>query len=174
MRQRQSGFTMVELIVTLSVIAIMLSFLVPNIWRPITDAKIRGAVSQAKQLVSTCDLVRVTPVSTSRDATNLKVTKNYGPEYSSWTDVSVLKAKLSSDYTMPTENPFGRPYLFKMSERSCVVAVDLDELIEGREGYDLETVGTRTRIVVGTPARSMAGPGWVQQQNRFLTGETIR
>mgnify|MGYP002041092651 CR=1 FL=1 len=51
MKQRQSGFTMVELIVTLSVIAIMLSFLVPNIWRPITDAKIRGAVSQAKQLV---------------------------------------------------------------------------------------------------------------------------
>ena len=50
MKQRQSGFTMVELIVTLSVIAIMLSFLVPNIWRPITDAKIRGAVSQAKQL----------------------------------------------------------------------------------------------------------------------------
>lgn len=174
MKRRQAGFTMIELVVVLAVIAIMTWYLVPNIWEPIHDAKIRGAVAQAKEIVSACDLVRVTPISTSRDASNQKVTKVYGPVYTAWTDASFLKTKLSVDYSMPSENPFGRPYYFKMTERSCSAAVELDGLIDGWEGYELETAGTRTRIIVGTPARSMAGPGWVQQQNRLLTGETIR
>lgn len=174
MAKRQAGFTLIELTITLAVIAILTWFLVPNIWQPIHEAKIRGAVGQAKEVVAACDLVRVTPVSTSRDPSSQKVTKVYGPLYTSWTDATVIKAQLSTDYAVPTVNPFGRPYYFKMSERSCSVAVELDELIDGWEGYELETVGTRTRIVVGTSVRKMAGPGWVQQQNRFLSGEIIR
>lgn len=174
MKHRQAGFTVIELIVTMSVIAIMTWYLTPDMWRPINNAKIAGGVAQAKRIVSACNLVRVSPISTSRDTATQKVTKVYGPEYSAWTNVSVLNAKLSADYNLPTENPLGRPYYFKMTERTCVVAVELDELIEGWEGYELETAGTRTRIIVGTPTSSMAGPSWVQEQNRFLTGETIR
>lgn len=174
MRGRQAGFTVIELMVVILIIAVLTVFLMPSIWQPIRDAKITGGVAQAKEIVSACDLLRVTPLSSTRDTSNQKVTPTYGPLYASWTDAAVLSSKLSSDYSLPTENPFGRPYYFKMTERTCTVAVELDELIDGWEGYDIETAGTRTRIVVSTPARDMAGAAWVQQQKRLLTGESIR
>ena len=174
MRRRQAGFTVIEMMVVILIISILTIILMPYIWQPIRDAKITGGVAQAKEIVSACDLLRVTPISSTRNTSNQKVTPTYGPLYTSWTDAAVLKTRLSTDFSLPTENPFGRPYYFKMTERTCSVAVELDELIEGWEGYDLETVGTRTRIIVSAPARSMAGPAWVQHQKRLLTGETIR
>nr|CEK42035.1 hypothetical protein PQBR57_0082 [Pseudomonas fluorescens SBW25] len=165
---------MFEMMVVLLIIGVLTVFLMPSIWQPIRDAKIKGGVAQAKEIVSACDQLRVTPISSLRDASNQKVTPTYGPLYASWTDATVLSNKLSSGNSLPTENPFGRPYYFKMTERTCSVAVELDELIDGWEGYDLETAGTRTRIVISKPARSMTGPAWVQHQKRLLTGETIR
>lgn len=174
MRGRQAGFTLIEMMVVILIISVMVLILMPDIWQPIRDAKIKGGIAQAKEIVAACDLVRVSPISSTRDTSNQKVTTTYGPLYPSWTDAAVLKTKLSTDYALPTENPMGRPYYFKMTERSCSVAVELDELIDGWEGYDLEAAGSRTRIIVGTPARSMGGPGWVQHQKRLLSGETIR
>lgn len=174
MRRRQAGFTVIEMMVVILIIGVLTTFLMPSIWQPIRDAKITGGVAQAKEIVSACDLLRVTPTSSTRDTSNQKVTPIYGPLYASWTDATVLSNKLSSDYSLPTENPFGRPYYFKMTERTCSVAVELDELIDGWAGYDLETAGTRTRIVINTPARSMTGPAWVQHQKRLLNGETFR
>lgn len=174
MARRQGGFTAIEMVVVMAIIAIILGLMIPNIMEPIRNAKIRGAISQAKEIVAGCDLVRITPASTSRDATNYKVTSLYGTQYTGWTDVAILTAKLSSDYNLPTTNPFDRPYLFKMTERACSVAVELDDHIDGWEGYDTEEAGSHTRIIVGTPTRSTAGPAWVEHQKRLLNGETIR
>lgn len=174
MGHRQGGFTAIELVVVLAIMTIVLSFMTPLIMEPIRHAKIKGAIAQAKEIVSSCNLVRVSPISTTRNPTNQRVTSTYGPVYMSWTNVTTLKSRLATGYVLPTENPFGRPYLFKMTDKACTVAVELDVAIEGWEGYDIEQSGTRTRIVVGTPARSMAGPSWVQHQKRLLTGESIR
>ncbi|MEX6780264.1 type II secretion system protein [Pseudomonas aeruginosa] len=174
MRARQAGFTAIEMVVVLAIIAIILAFMLPVIAEPIDQAKIKGAVSQAKEIVAACNVARVSPASTSRNSTTLVVSSTYGPTYNNWTDVSVLKGKLSSNYVIPDENPFGNPYYFKMTDKSCSVAVELDWQVDGWEGYDLETVGTRSRIIVATPARSTAGPAWVQHQKRLLTGESIR
>ncbi|WP_121498434.1 type II secretion system protein [Pseudomonas aeruginosa] len=174
MRERQAGFTAIEMVVVLAIIAIILAFMLPVIAEPIEHAKIRGAVSQAKEIVAACNVARVSPASTSRNATTLVVSSTYGPGYSAWTAVSVLKGLLSSDYVIPDENPFGNPYYFKMTDKSCTVAVELNRTVDGWEGYDLETAGTKSRIIVATPARSTAGPAWVQHQKRLLTGESIR
>ncbi|OZB34345.1 MAG: hypothetical protein B7X51_01790 [Pseudomonas sp. 34-62-33] len=174
MRVRQAGFTVIEMGVVLAIIAIILSFMLPVIAEPIDHAKINGAVSQAKEIVAACDVARVSPTSTTRNSTTLFVTSTYGPTYSAWTNVSVLKGMLSTDYVIPDENPFGNPYYFKMTGKSCSVAVELDWEVDGWRGYDLEKVGTRSRIIVATPARSTAGPAWVQHQKRLLTGESIR
>lgn len=174
MRAQQAGFTAIEMVVVLAIIAIILAFMLPVIAEPIDQAKIRGAVSQAKEIVAACNVARVSPASTSRNNTTLFVTSTYGPGYSSWTNVSVLKGLLSSDYVIPGENPFGNPYYFKMTDKACTVAVELNWTVDGWEGYELEAAGNRTRIIVATPARSTAGPAWVQQQKRLLTGESIR
>lgn len=174
MSNRQKGFTLIELVVVLSIIALMLAFMTPYIMEPIRNAKIAGAVQQAKEVVSACNLVRVGPASSSRDPINNKVYNAYGPLYTSWTNATTLKAKLASDYYLPTVNPFGQAYLFKMGEKTCTAAVDLDVQIDGWEGYELESIGSRTRIIVGLPARGGSAPAWVLHQKRLLNAETIR
>lgn len=174
MVKNQVGMTLIELTITLAIISIIGSFFIPKISASISDSKIRGGVAQAKELVAICNLVRVTPISTSRDAITQQVTKFYDTQYANWTDVALLKNKLSAEYFIPTENPFGRPYYFKMTARSCVVAVELEESIEGWEGYELENFGSRTRIIVSAPVRKAGMPGWVLQQNRLLSGEDFR
>lgn len=174
MRARQAGFTLIELMVVLAILSLMMAFLVPMIAEPIRHSKIRGAVEQAKEIVVACNLVRLNPVSSVRNPITLAVTHTYQPQYTSWTQATTLKAKLSAEYQLPTENPFSRPYYFKLTERSCSVAVELDDLIDGWEGYETETAGTRTRIIVSNSTRSMAGPSWVQHQKQFLNGESVR
>jgi type II secretory pathway pseudopilin PulG len=162
------------MVVVMAIIAIILTFMTPFIMEPIRNAKINGAIAQAKEIIVACNLVRVTPLTTTRNSVNNQVTSTYGPQYTSWTTVSTLKAKLSSDYHLPLENPFDRPYMFKMTDKTCAVAVELDDRIDGWEGYETELEGSRTRIIVGTPARSIASPAWVQHQKRLLNGESIR
>lgn len=174
MGSRQKGFTVIELAVVFAIITIILLCMIPVLSEPIHNAKIAGGVEQAKEIVAACNLVRVTPTSSTMNATNLQVTNTFGPNYNSWTDVSVLKGMLSSNYNFPTVNPLGRPYYFKMSNLTCSVAVELDVLIDGWEGYVLETAGPVTRIIVSVPAHNTAGPAWVQQQKRLLTGEVFR
>ena len=174
MRGHQEGFTIIEMMIVLAIFAIILFFMVPMISEPIRNAKIKGAVEQAKEVVAACNLVRMTPVSSFRDPVNLKVTHTYGPEYTGWTDVSILKSKLSTEYDLPALNPFDKPYLFKMTQKACSVAVELDQLVDGWEGYAVETAGSSTRIIVSTSTRSTSGPAWVQHQKQFLTGETVR
>lgn len=174
MKGRQKGFTILEMVVVFAIIAIMLAALIPLASEPIRHARINGAVAQAKEIVTACNAARVAPASTSRNATNQKVTSTYGPVYTSWTDVSVLAAKLSAGYVIPSQNPFERPYYFKMTDKTCSVAVELDGLIDGWEGHETETAGGRTRIVVSTERRSTAGPAWVQRQKQLLTGESVR
>jgi prepilin-type N-terminal cleavage/methylation domain-containing protein len=174
MRAQQAGFTAIEMVVVFAIIAIILAFLMPLIAEPIDQARIKGAVSQAKEIVAACNVARVSPTSTSRNSSTQLVTSTYGPGYSSWTNVSVLKSLLSSDYVIPDENPFGNPYYFKMTEKACTVAVELDWTVDGWEGYEIESGVSGTRIIIPTPARSTAGPAWVRHQKRLLTGESIR
>lgn len=49
MAKRQAGFTLIELTITLAVIAILTWFLVPNIWQPIHESKIRGLLAKLKK-----------------------------------------------------------------------------------------------------------------------------
>ncbi len=173
-RTRQSGFTLLELVLVLAILAIMMSVLLPLFAEPLRNAKIRGGVEQAKQIIATCDLARVKPISSVRNPTNLVVTHTYRPAITSWTDVSTLKTMLTGDHFIPPENPFGRPYLFKMTDRACLVAVELDSLIEGWEGFETEVEGPRSRIIVGTPLSRGAPALWIKNQKRTLSGEYSR
>lgn len=174
MKFRQNGFTLLEIMVVLAIISILIAALYPSIHDAVYEAKIKGAVVQAKEIVTACNLVRISPVSSARDTTTQQVTNTYSPNYASWTDVVTLKARLSTNYALPTVNPFGRPYYFKLDSQTCSVAVELDTVIDSWEGLDLETAGSSTRIIVSTPSRITAAPSWLQHQNRVLFGGSNR
>jgi len=174
MTVRQAGFTLIELTVVMAILGIMISFMVPVIAEQILHAKIEGAVSQAKDVVAACDVARVSPATNSRSPTTQLVTVTYGSDYLNWTDVSVLKARLSANFKVPEVNPFGFPYYFKMTSSTCLAAIQLDELIDGWQGYVTEVIAGKTWIVVSLPARRMVGPSWTKHQKRLLTNESIR
>jgi prepilin-type N-terminal cleavage/methylation domain-containing protein len=173
MLRKQHGFTTVELMVVLAILGILSVILVPSIQDQMLEAKIEGSVEQARQVLAACNLVRVKPRSSYRDPTTLKVTHTYGQTYSSWTDVSVLQSRLTGSYFIPNANAFGRPYLFQMYPDTCVVAVEVDQLVDGWMGYQTESDGVRTKIIVGTSANDTLSP-WVLSQKRSLNDETFR
>lgn len=174
MRKRQRGFTVVELTTVIAVIAIILYVIIPLIWEPINQSKIKGSVAQAKEIVVTCNLVRVTPTSSTRESYNRKVTNVFHSQYSTWTEVSVLKSLLADGQKLPSLNGLDRSFYFKMTADTCLVAVELDTTITAWEGYQIETSGGRSKIIVGVTSRHSAGPEWLGMQKRILNAEEIR
>lgn len=175
MSKSQQGFTLLELAAVLGILAVIATFLVPVIYEPIRNAKIEGGIEQAKGVLASCNLVRVKPISSVRAANGVTVTNTYRADYTSWTNASTLQAILGAGHKMTTINPFGRPYLFKMYGEGCLVALELDELIDGWAGYQTEIQGGRTMIIVGSSNRkSSVAPEWVHHQKRILSGETFR
>lgn len=175
MNRAQGGFTLVELIVVLAVIALITTFLIPVIQEPIRHARIEGGIEQAKGILASCDLVRVKPVSSVRSADGLTVTHSYRTGYATWTDATVLRTLVDPAHSVVTVNPFGFPYYFRMSSSECLVALEIDEVIDGWVGLPTEVVNGRTRIIVGSNSRKpMVNPDWVHHQKRILNGAAFR
>lgn len=174
MERRMQGFTALELAITLAIVSVLLSFMIVSISEPFYRAKISGGISEAQSIVSMCNIVRVSPISTARDSQSLKVYATYIGRYDEWTDVSVLKNHLPSTFQVPTANPFGKSYYFKLNEDSCKVALETDLVLDEWEGYEIEDSGGRSRIIISTPKRSTSGHVWVKQQSRMLSGEDFR
>ncbi|MCF5371287.1 type II secretion system protein [Pseudomonas syringae] len=174
MSRSHRGYTLVEIMVVLALISLILFAMAPILYEPYHQAKIKGSVSQAKEIVTSCNLVRVGPTSSTLESSNQKVTNVFHSQYTNWTEVSTLKSLLADGQKLPSLNGLGRPYLFKMTADTCLVAVELDETITAWEGYQVETSDGRSKIIVGVEARRSAGPQWLGVQKRLLNAEEIR
>lgn len=174
--RKERGFTLLEITVSLTIIAIILAVAAPAIAITVWETKVRGGIEEAKKVVSVCELARVVPLNAVRSSASdmVLVNSTYRSPYTNWSNASLLKSMLSGNSPVPNANPFDKPYVFRMYEHYCEVGFDLDKRIESWEGYRVEQVGSFSRIIVDTPATHHLSPEWVRLQKRFLHEESSR
>lgn len=174
MMKKSAGFTFIELMIVMSIVGVFIAVLTPTVLQQIDEAKVEGAVGQAREVLRTCDIVRVSPISSVRGADGIHVTHTYRPGYPAWTDASILTTQSNGDHLIPTENPFGFPYLFKMTERGCSVGIKLGFDLESWGGLTIEDHEGTKLLVVPDYRRDSNTTNWARRQKQFLDGEVFR
>lgn len=172
MRRAQRGFTLIEIIFVLAIIAILTAAILPPSLERITEAKVDASLDQARSILQVCDIARTKALTTTVDGNGV-----YSHTYGSlvdWSSTASLQSKLTSDYNLPDKNPLNSQILVKFDAARCYVAVDLPFLQDNYGGYDTETVGGKTRVIVTTRPRTSAYPAWVVNQKRMLHDEETR
>lgn len=172
--KKSAGFTLIELLIVMTIIAVFIAAFSPTVFQKIDEAKVEGAVGQAREVLRTCDIVRVSPLSSVRGADGVHVTHTYRAGYADWTDAAVLATQIKGDHAIPAENPFGYPYLFKMSERECTVGIKLGFELEAWGGLAIETYDDTSLLVVPDYRRDTRTTNWARRQKQFLDGEVFR
>ena len=119
-RRRQSGFTLVELLVVLVILGLIMAFAVPQVIKYVGGAKSDSAKIQVQRLGSVLDLYRleVGHYPTQEEGLRALVEKPAGAE--NWNGPYLKKDDALTD-------PWGRPYVYQ---------------IPGQHGeYDLYSLG---------------------------------
>ncbi|WGK63352.1 type II secretion system protein (plasmid) [Halopseudomonas sp. SMJS2] len=171
-KNRQSGFTLIEISIVVAVISLLAAFILPTAFDQLQTAKVEGSIEQANNIAYQCDIARRSPVSSARNP-DFSVTHTYA-SLPDWSPVSALEAMLDGDHNIRSVNPFGRPFLVRFDERNCYVAIDLDFLAPGIFGQETVQVGGMTRIIVTGKARGNVSTEWVRHQQRSLYNESSR
>ena len=106
-RRRQSGFTLVELLVVLVILGLIMAFAVPQVIKYIGGAKADSAKIQVQRLGSVLDLYRleVGHYPTQEEGLRALVEKPAGAE--NWNGPYLKKDDALTD-------PWGRPYVYQI------------------------------------------------------------
>lgn len=171
-RRAQAGFTLIEIIVALAIIALLSVALLPPSFERVTESKIEASIGQAQSILQVCDIARTKVLTTSVDGSG-----RYSHTYASmpnWSTTATLQTKLANDYNLPADNALGTKILVKFDAARCYVAVDLPFLQDNYGGLVTETVGGKTRLILSTRPRNAAYPSWVVNQKRMLHDEETR
>ncbi len=105
--QRQSGFTLLEIIVVVAIIAILAAYIAPKVVGRVDDARISKAKSDIRVLESSLELYKLDNFSypSSDQGLNALVSKPSGGELKNWRKGGYIK-KLSKD-------PWGNDYQYQ-------------------------------------------------------------
>lgn len=171
-RNAQAGFTLMEIIFVLAIIAVLTAAILPPALERITEAKVEGSIGQAQMILQICEIARTKALTTSVDAQG-RYTHTYG-SLDNWASTTVLQSKLTTNYHLPTKNALDTQILVKFDAARCYVAVDLPFLQSDYGGYSTETVGGKTRVIVTARIKNSAYPSWVVNQKRIMHDEETR
>jgi prepilin-type N-terminal cleavage/methylation domain-containing protein len=171
-RSKQKGFTLFELSVVLAIISLMSVFLVPVVKQRLQAGKLEAAISQASNILQSCEMARQKAITSSIDAKGT-ATHTYA-SIPNWAGTDVVETQVGAGIKLPRNNLFGNPILVKNDSNRCYVAVDLDFLLSNATAYTTQIVNGNTRIIISTRPKLGAGVDWVIQQKRLLNKEATR
>ncbi len=105
-RGRQGGFTLVELLVVLAILALIMTVVTPQVIKYLGKAQSDAAGIAVEKLSGTLDLYRIEVGDYPSDAMGLDALIEQPPDAERWNGPYVKKAKQLID-------PWGRPYLYR-------------------------------------------------------------
>ena len=109
-RARQAGFTLVEVIVVLSIMGLIMSLVGPRVLGYLTDAKAKTARIQVETLSSAVELFFIDNGRYPLDSEGLQALVSPPAALSSWNGPYLKGAAVPKD-------PWGRPYLYASPDR---------------------------------------------------------
>lgn len=171
-RRDQRGFTLLEIIVVLAVMAVLAAAILPPTIQRFTESKADASIEQAKLVLQVCEIARTKALSTAVDGSG-RYTHTYG-SLANWSSTSALQALLSKNYNLASTNPLRSQILVKFDAARCYVAVDLPFREDNYGGYQTQTVAGLTRVIVTTRQKRSGYPSWVIHQKRILNEEVSR
>jgi len=124
---RRRGFTLIEILVVITVIAILASLVTPMVFRNVGDAKITAARAQVEIFGLALETYRLDNdyyPSTAQGLDALRAVPAGTPQARNWRGPYLKK-------TVPLD-PYGRPYVYRSPGRSNPDSYDLVSL--GRDG----------------------------------------
>ncbi len=119
----QNGFTLIELVLVITVIAVLSAVFTTNSFQKLDTAKINVTLTQAQNIANTAEKIRTNALSSMIDANGIyQYTYATLPANST---VSSMYLMLGSTSPYPDDSPFGTTYLINVNANVSTVTVNI-------------------------------------------------
>ena len=136
-RDREGGFTLVELLVVLVILTLIMGLVAPRVLGYLSDARVRTAKLQIDSLSAALDLFYLDAGRYPSQSEGLDVLIKRPPGVAKWNGPYIKQTALPED-------PWGHPYLYKVPGQNAPFEI-LSYGSDGREGGSADATDIASR-----------------------------